>query len=254
MSDVELKTVHVFQNEENYKQHLEEVKETDIALVPAEFVKTINGNKPDGNGNITVEVEPYVHPNSGVTAGAYNTVTVNEQGHVTGGDNVKYIKTVEGISPDDNGNVGLGLHPVARNGDYNTLNNRPTHPVAWNGDYNSLNNKPYIPPDSVGLPNVSTVMQTFTVPYTAWRIQVNHNGWAYVYALSKGASSNTPYDLYVNGIPFGYYFITPKYTSDITNFNEFEHKVFLKSGDVLSGNVGPNTGQLKVYFYLTSKG
>lgn len=30
----------------------------------------------------------YTHPNSGVTAGTYNTVTVNAQGHVTAGSNV----------------------------------------------------------------------------------------------------------------------------------------------------------------------
>ena len=32
----------------------------------------------------------YTHPNSGVTAGTYNSVTVNEQGHITAGSNVSY--------------------------------------------------------------------------------------------------------------------------------------------------------------------
>ena len=49
------------------------------------FVKTVNGTAPDTNGNVTVE--EYTHPNSGVTAGTYRSVTVNAQGHVTGGGN-----------------------------------------------------------------------------------------------------------------------------------------------------------------------
>ena len=49
------------------------------------FVKTVNGTAPDTNGN--VNVEKYTHPNSGVTAGTYRSVTVNAQGHVTSGSN-----------------------------------------------------------------------------------------------------------------------------------------------------------------------
>lgn len=56
-------------------------KKTDISGV----VKSVNGTKPDTNGNVTVE--EYTHPNSGVTAGTYRSVTVNAQGHVTGGSN-----------------------------------------------------------------------------------------------------------------------------------------------------------------------
>ena len=48
-------------------------------------VKTVNGNSPDENGN--VNVKEYSHPTSGVTAGTYRSVTVNAQGHVTGGSN-----------------------------------------------------------------------------------------------------------------------------------------------------------------------
>lgn len=42
------------------------------------------------NGNIKIngtETNVYSHPNSGVTAGTYKSVTVNAQGHVTGGSN-----------------------------------------------------------------------------------------------------------------------------------------------------------------------
>ena len=48
-------------------------------------VITVNGKEPDASGN--VNVEEYTHPNSGVTAGTYRSVTVNAQGHVTGGSN-----------------------------------------------------------------------------------------------------------------------------------------------------------------------
>lgn len=48
-------------------------------------VITVNGKEPDAGGN--VNVEEYTHPNSGVTAGTYRSVTVNAQGHVTAGSN-----------------------------------------------------------------------------------------------------------------------------------------------------------------------
>ena len=56
-------------------------KKTDISGM----VKSVNGTAPDAGGN--VNVEEYTHPNSGVTAGTYRSVTVNAQGHVTGGSN-----------------------------------------------------------------------------------------------------------------------------------------------------------------------
>ena len=56
-------------------------KKTDISGM----VKTVNGTAPDASGN--VNVEEYTHPNSGVTVGTYRSVTVNAQGHVTGGSN-----------------------------------------------------------------------------------------------------------------------------------------------------------------------
>lgn len=52
-------------------------------------IKTVNGAGPDNNGN--VNVTEYVHPSSGVTAGTYNKVTVNAQGHVTAGESVDYL-------------------------------------------------------------------------------------------------------------------------------------------------------------------
>ncbi len=74
-------------------------------------VRKVNGNYADKNGNISVnvatqsmngllsaadkkkldsiatEANKYSHPNSGVSAGTYTSVTVNAQGHVTAGSN-----------------------------------------------------------------------------------------------------------------------------------------------------------------------
>lgn len=48
-------------------------------------VRKVNGSYADKNGNINVK--EYVHPDSGVEAGTYTSVTVNAQGHVTAGSN-----------------------------------------------------------------------------------------------------------------------------------------------------------------------
>ena len=50
--------------------------------------RTITYTKGDGTtGTITTQDTTYTHPNSGVTAGTYKSVTVNAQGHVTAGSN-----------------------------------------------------------------------------------------------------------------------------------------------------------------------
>ena len=50
--------------------------------------KTITYTKGNGTtGTITTQDTAYTHPNSGVTAGTYRSVTVNAQGHVTTGSN-----------------------------------------------------------------------------------------------------------------------------------------------------------------------
>lgn len=53
----------------------------------------------------------YTHPNSGVTAGTYNNVTVNAQGHVTSGSYTNFAK-------------------VATSGSYADLSNKPTIPIG----------------------------------------------------------------------------------------------------------------------------
>ena len=56
--------------------------------------------KSSTNGNILIngaQTVVYTHPNSGATAGTYNKVTVNAQGHVTSGSNVTdWTGTVSG--------------------------------------------------------------------------------------------------------------------------------------------------------------
>ena len=50
-----------------------------------QVVQKVNGVVADAGGNVTVPT--YTHPNSGVKAGTYRSVTVNAQGHVTAGSN-----------------------------------------------------------------------------------------------------------------------------------------------------------------------
>lgn len=66
-------------------------------------VRSINGSVAGADGNVKIPV--YSHPNSGVIEGTYNSVTVDAQGHVTGGSNVNYVKSINGTAPDSVGNV-----------------------------------------------------------------------------------------------------------------------------------------------------
>ena len=61
-------------------------------LLSAEDKKKLDG--------ITAGANTYTHPNSGVSAGTYTSVTVNAQGHVTGGSNPTTF-----IRKDSNGNI-----------------------------------------------------------------------------------------------------------------------------------------------------
>ena len=67
--------------------------------------KTITYTKGDGTtGTITTQDTAYAHPNSGVTAGTYTSVTVNAQGHVTGGSNPTTFNEIS-MKKDSNGNI-----------------------------------------------------------------------------------------------------------------------------------------------------
>ena len=69
----------------------------------------------DASGNITISSTNtvYTHPSSGVTAGTYRSVTVNAQGHVTGGSNPT---TLAGYGITDakisNGTITLGSNTI----------------------------------------------------------------------------------------------------------------------------------------------
>ena len=67
--------------------------------------KTITYTKGDGTTDtITTQDTAYAHPNSGVTAGTYTSVTVNAQGHVTGGSNPTTFNEIS-MKKDNNGNI-----------------------------------------------------------------------------------------------------------------------------------------------------
>ena len=115
------------------KESVQQFSPTDYVTGLSVSGQTVTFTKKNGTtGKITTQDTKYTHPNSGVSAGTYNTVTVNAQGHVTGGNNAKYVKSVDNISADVNGNVALGLHAVATSGNYNDLTNKPMIPSTPN--------------------------------------------------------------------------------------------------------------------------
>lgn len=113
------------------KESVQQFSPTDYVTGLSVSGQTVTFTKKNGTtGKITTQDTKYTHPNSGVSAGTYNTVTVNAQGHVTGGNNVKYIKTVEGFTPDDAGNVKLNSHRLI-NVDLNTVTEAGIYDFTW---------------------------------------------------------------------------------------------------------------------------
>lgn len=76
----------------------------DIANIKKGYVKTVNGVGVDSKGN--VNVKEYTHPASGVTAGSYRKVTVDDLGHVTAGENT-ILAIAEGGTGADNATSAL---------------------------------------------------------------------------------------------------------------------------------------------------
>lgn len=73
------------------KESVQQFSPTDYVTGLSVSGQTVTFTKKNGTtGKITTQDTKYTHPNSGVSAGTYNTVTVNAQGHVTGGSNVTY--------------------------------------------------------------------------------------------------------------------------------------------------------------------
>lgn len=67
----------------------------DVTTTTDGFMMAADKVKLDG---IATGANNYVHPNSGVTAGTYNNVTVNAQGHVTTASNASYLTANQSIT------------------------------------------------------------------------------------------------------------------------------------------------------------
>ena len=120
----------------------------------------------------------YSHPNSGVTAGTYKSVTVNAQGHVTGGSNPTTLagygitdaaaknhthnyagsssaggaansavklataRTINGVSFDGTANISLTANPTANQLTSQNLNDTKTPAFYYAAGGNTVTNKP----------------------------------------------------------------------------------------------------------------
>lgn len=95
MSETGLKTVHVFPSEESYLQNAGSVTENDLALVPAEFVKTVNGKGPDGSGNVAIASGDAM--NDEILAAADKAISdaLTETGGTTTADLLSAVSRVE---------------------------------------------------------------------------------------------------------------------------------------------------------------
>lgn len=72
------------------KESVQQFSPTDYVTGLSVSGQTVTFTKKNGTtGKITTQDTKYTHPNSGVSAGTYNTVTVNAQGHVIGGSNTQ---------------------------------------------------------------------------------------------------------------------------------------------------------------------
>ena len=99
-------------------------------LMTAAMVTKLNG--------IAAGANAYSHPNSGVTAGTYKSVTVNAQGHVTAGSNPTTL-------------AGYGITDAVSSSDSRLTNSRPASDVyAWA----KATSKPSYSKSEVGLGNV----------------------------------------------------------------------------------------------------
>lgn len=73
-------------------------------LCDKEAVKSVNGSKPDENGNVTVDI-PSITVDSAPTSGSANPVSSG--GVYTALATKGEVKTVNGTSPDSSGNVQI---------------------------------------------------------------------------------------------------------------------------------------------------
>ena len=121
----------------------------------------------------------YTHPNSGVTAGTYRSVTVNAQGHVTGGTNPT---TLAGYGITDAA-AKSHTHTKSQISDLNTklssedLNNIKTVGFYYGGGSNNVTNKP-AGVDAFGLGVLQSASGWWTqILYASNMVQKSYRRW-----------------------------------------------------------------------------
>lgn len=159
--------------------------------------KTITYTKGNGtSGTITTQDTVYTHPNSGAKAGTYKSVTVNAQGHVTGGSNPT---TLAGYGITD-GVFRYALGSTADKSVYTMFAGCPA---------------------DAGEGNISaTILLTQGGNYGgayqgAWLIQISTRGGKYMSVKTlRSASSSPTFGYYVSGSTCYFGALFPAYRGD----------------------------------------
>lgn len=97
-------------------------------------VRSVDGISPDADGN--VNTKKYVHPESGVQAGTYKSVTVDANGHVTGGSSPTTL-------------AGYGITDAKIAGDVITLGSATITPLTSASDLDATKIKGIVPLDNL---------------------------------------------------------------------------------------------------------
>lgn len=114
------------------KESVQQFSPTDYVTGLSVSGQTVTFTKKNGTtGKITTQDTKYTHPNSGVSAGTYNTVTVNAQGHVTGGNNVGYLQLTGGTLT---GGVGHSILDISATSGTVTLTANRIHKMNISGN------------------------------------------------------------------------------------------------------------------------
>ena len=169
------------------------------------------------NGNIKIngsETQVYKHPNSGATAGTYNKVTVNAEGHVTSGTNVTdWDGTVSG----DISNATATFTQASTRENITTGSNVKTILGKIAKYFADLKSLAFV--DKVGTANLDSTLTTaynnrVTTDKVTTSTSINAAGWV---ADARAIATLQNQINTINSNIYGYLVGCPYYSDDIFN-------------------------------------